>query len=102
MQQAILKGNHIIQVSKITIHPSFFSGSSETDDYNATILRLMLAILCPVIILGIALAIILLMMRHWHRRRMARLTSMEGSQDPDYTYRDELRVTAAGDSTLRV
>jgi hypothetical protein len=27
---------------------------------------------------------------------------MEGSQDPDYTYRDELRVTAAGDSTLRV
>lgn len=79
-----------------------YAGSSETDDYNATILRLMLAILCPVIILGIALAIILLMMRHWHRRRMARLTSMEGSQDPDYTYRDELRVTAAGDSTLRV
>lgn len=78
-----------------------YAGSSETDDYNATILRLMLAILCPVIILGIALAIILLMMRHWHRRRMARLTSMEGSQDPDYTYRDELRVTAAGDSTLR-
>lgn len=62
----------------------------------------MLAILCPVVILGIALAIILFMMRHWHRRRMARLTTMEGSQDPDYTYRDELRVTAAGDSTLRV
>ncbi|KAI9557308.1 putative TGF-beta receptor type I saxophone protein [Daphnia sinensis] len=78
-----------------------YAGNSETDDYHATILRLLLAILCPVVILGIALAIILLMMRHWHRRRMARLTSMEGSQDPDYTYRDELRVTAAGDSTLR-
>jgi len=33
---------------------------------------------------------------------MARLVIMEGSQDPDYLYRDELRVTAAGDSTLRV
>lgn len=54
------------------------------------------------IILGIVLAAILLLMRHWHRRRMTRLALMEGSQDPDYTYRDELRVTAAGDSTLRV
>lgn len=58
--------------------------------------------MCPVVILGIALAVILLIMRRWHRRRMERLTILEGSQDPDYTYRDELRVTAAGDSTLRV
>ena len=78
------------------------SGDAEDEDYYATVLRLMLAILCPVVILGIVLAVILLMMRHWHRRRMARLTIMEGSQDPEYTYRDELRVTAAGDSTLRV
>ena len=43
-------------------------------------------------------------MRKWHRRRMAHLAIIEGSQglDADYTYRDELRVTAAGDSTLRV
>jgi hypothetical protein len=79
-----------------------FADNSEDEEYYATVLRLMLAILCPVVILGIVLAVILLMMRHWHRRRMARLTTMEGSQDPDYTYRDELRVTAAGDSTLRV
>lgn len=65
-------------------------------------LRLSLAILCPVFVLGLILAAILLLMRHWHRRRMARLVIMEGSQDPDYLYRDELRVTAAGDSTLRV
>lgn len=74
----------------------------EDDDHTATVLRLMLAILCPVVVLGIVLAVILLVMRHWHRRRMARLAIMEGSQDPEYSYRDELRVTAAGDSTLRV
>lgn len=62
----------------------------------------MLAILCPVLILGFVLAGILLIMRQWHKRRMARLTIIEGSLDPEYTYRDELRVTAAGDSTLRV
>lgn len=65
-------------------------------------LRLSLAVLCPVLILGLILVAILLLMRRWHRRRMARLVVMEGSQDPDYLYRDELRVTAAGDSTLRV
>ena len=65
-------------------------------------LRLSLAVFCPVFILGLVLGAILLLMRHWHRRRMARLVVMEGSQDPDYLYRDELRVTAAGDSTLRV
>ncbi len=80
----------------------YFLGDAEDEDYYGTVLRLMLAILCPVVILGIVLTVILLMMRHWHRRRMARLTIMEGSQDPEYTYRDELRVTAAGDSTLRV
>jgi len=70
-------------------------------EYHGTVLRLSLAVLCPVLILGIVLATILLIMRHWHRRRMARLVVMEGCQDPDYSYRDDLRVTAAGDSTLR-
>ena len=71
-------------------------------EYYGTVLRLLLAVMCPVIVLGIILAGILFMMRHWHKRRMARLVIMEGCQDPDYTFRDELRVTAAGDSTLRV
>ena len=74
----------------------------EDAEYYETILRLSLAVLCPVVILGLALVAILLTMRHWHRRRMARLAIIEGSQDPDCMYRDELRVTAAGDSTLRV
>lgn len=80
----------------------FFSDEEGDAEYYGTVLRLTLAVMCPVIILGITLAVILLLMRHWHRRRMARLAIMEGSQDPDYNYRDELRVTAAGDSTLRV
>ena len=74
-------------------------------EYYGTVLRLSLAVLCPVAILSIVLSVILLMMRKWHRRRMAHLAIIEGSQGldhTDYTYRDELRVTAAGDSTLRV
>jgi len=76
----------------------------ENAEYYGTVLRLTLAVMCPVVVLSIVLAIILLMMRKWHRRRMAHLAIIEGSQglDADYTYRDELRVTAAGDSTLRV
>lgn len=74
----------------------------ENAEYYETVLRLLLAVMCPVIVLGLILAGILLVMRHAHKRRMARLVLMEGSQDPDYTFRDELRVTAAGDSTLRV
>jgi len=75
-------------------------------EYYETVLRLTLAVLCPVLILSIVLAVILLVMRKWHRQRMARLAIIEGSQGLDHTdyrdYRDELRVTAAGDSTLRV
>lgn len=79
------------------------SDDEENAEYYGTVLRLTLAVLCPVVVLSIVLAIILLMMRKWHRRRMAHLAIIEGSQglDADYTYRDELRVTAAGDSTLR-
>jgi len=78
-----------------------YTDVEEDAEYYGTILRLSLAVLCPVVILGLALVAILLTMRHWHRRRMARLAIIEGSQDPDCMYRDELRVTAAGDSTLR-
>ena len=74
----------------------------EDAEYYGTIFRLSLAVVCPVVILGVVLVAILATMRHLHRRRMARLAIIEGSQDPDCMYRDDLRATAAGDSTLRV
>lgn len=67
----------------------------EHDSYF--VLKLSFAILCPMVILGVASAVILFLMRRNHRKRLARSTV-----DPETYYTDELHATAAGDSTLRV
>lgn len=68
---------------------------SDHDPYF--VLKLTLAILCPMIVLGLLSAVILYLMRRNHRKRLARSTI-----DPETYYTDELHATAAGDSTLRV
>jgi len=62
------------------------------------IVRLVLAVVCPVAVLGLLVSIILLAMRYRHRKRMAQLSHEQ------LEYQDELvglRAQAAGDSTLR-
>lgn len=62
------------------------------------IVRLVLAVVCPVAVLGFLVSVILVVMRYRHRKRMAELDNV------DINYQDELvglRAHPAGDSTLR-
>jgi len=71
---------------------------SASEEHTAHIVRLVLAVVCPVAVLGLLVSIILLVMRYRHRKRMAELNTV------DLEYQDELvglRAQAAGDSTLR-
>jgi activin receptor type-1 len=70
-------------------------------DSTSYITKLTLAILGPVLAVGLLGALVLLLMRHTHRKR---LMSARNMADPEtyYASDDLLRVTAAGDSTLRV
>jgi len=70
-----------------------------TDHSSGHIVRLVLAVLVPVAVLGILVSIILLVMRYRHRKRMEQLNTVDSVE-----YQDELvglRAQAAGDSTLR-
>lgn len=64
-------------------------------------MKLTLAVLGPVFVLGLVGAIVLLYMRSVHRKR---LIAQRCKLDPEtyYASDDLLRATAAGDSTLRV
>jgi len=67
-------------------------------EQNHHILKLLLAVICPVAILGLLVVCILFVMRYRHRKRMAELNAV------DLDYQEEmvgLRAQAAGDSTLR-
>jgi len=69
-----------------------------SSEHTEHIVRLVLAVVCPVAILGLLVSVILLVMRYRHRKRMAELNTV------DLEYQDELvglRAQAAGDSTLR-
>lgn len=69
-------------------------------DSTSYIMKLTLAILGPVLALGLLGALVLFLMRRTHRKR---LMSARNMADPETYYAsDDLRVTAAGDSTLRV
>lgn len=70
-------------------------------DSTSYIMKLTLAILGPVLALGLLGALVLFLMRRTHRKR---LMSARNMADPEtyYASDDLLRVTAAGDSTLRV
>ena len=62
------------------------------------VVRLVLAVVCPIAVLGLLVSLILLAMRYRHRKRMAELSHEQ------LEYQDELvglRAQAAGDSTLR-
>ena len=62
------------------------------------VVRLVLAVVCPIAVLGLLVSLILLAMRYRHRKRMAQLSHEQ------LEYQDELvglRAQAAGDSTLR-
>ena len=67
-------------------------------EHSSHILRLGLAVVCPVLVLGLLVSFILVVMRYRHRKRMAEM--LQEQRD----YPDELvglRAQAAGDSTLR-
>jgi len=69
-----------------------------TSEQTAHVVRLVMAVVCPVAVLGILVTLILLFMRYRHKKRMAELNVV------DMEYQDELvglRAQAAGDSTLR-
>lgn len=65
------------------------------------VIKLTLAVLGPVFVLGIIGALVLVFMRRVHRKR---LLAQRNKLDPEtyYASDDLLRATAAGDSTLRV
>lgn len=65
------------------------------------VLKLTLAVLGPVVVLGMIGAVVLFFMRRVHRKR---LLTQRCKLDPEtyYASDDLLRATAAGDSTLRV
>ena len=68
-------------------------------EHTGHIVRLVLAVLVPVAVLGLLVTLILIVMRYRHRKRMEELNNVE-----DVEYQDELvglRAQAAGDSTLR-
>ena len=68
-------------------------------EHRGHIVRLVLAVLVPVAVLGLLVTLILIVMRYRHRKRMEELNNVE-----DVEYQDELvglRAQAAGDSTLR-
>ncbi|XP_067005368.2 activin receptor type-1 [Anabrus simplex] len=69
-------------------------------DSTSYIVKLTFAILGPVLALGLVGMLVLLLMRRTHRKRLMTVRSMT---DPEtfYASDDLLRVTAAGDSTLR-
>ena len=67
-------------------------------EHGGHIIRLVLAVLVPVAVLGLLVSLILMVMRYRHRKRMEELNTV------DVEYQDELvglRAQAAGDSTLR-
>jgi activin receptor type-1 len=69
-------------------------------DSTSYIMKLTLAILGPVLALGLLGALVLFLMRRTHRKRLMSARNMTDLET--YYASDDLRVTAAGDSTLRV
>jgi len=79
----------VVEKEAVTVAPS---------EQNQHIIKLLLAVVCPVAILGLLVTMILFVMRYLHRKRMAELNAV------DLDYQEEmqgLRAQAAGDSTLR-
>ena len=69
-------------------------------DSTSYIVKLTFAILGPVVALGLLGALVLFLMRRTHRKRLMSARNMTDLET--YYASDDLRVTAAGDSTLRV
>lgn len=79
--------------------PPLYQDDPDYGDSLQYFLKLIGAILAPVLCLCVLCAIILLLMRRVYRHRLRN----QSKQDPDtyYPSEDLLRATAAGDSTLR-
>lgn len=65
------------------------------------VLKLSMAILGPVLVLGMLAAVIVLFMRRSHRKKLLAARAIQSDADCFLTDADLLRATAAGDSTLR-
>lgn len=79
--------------------PPVFSPTKPYTESVFYILKLIAAIVCPVLMLGCTGAIVLWCMRRMHRHRLRN----QSKHDTDMYYATDelLRATAAGDSTLR-
>lgn len=78
--------------------PTFAPGTVvEYQDDSDYMLKLVLYIVCPVLSVIFLTIVVMLAMRRWHKRRIETIIA----RDSDIYYRDDLRATAAGDSTLR-
>uniref|UniRef100_A0A8D8UFU5 Serine/threonine-protein kinase receptor n=1 Tax=Cacopsylla melanoneura TaxID=428564 RepID=A0A8D8UFU5_9HEMI len=73
-------------------------GEAQRYDY---IVKLSLAILGPVLVLGMLAAVIVLLMRRSHRNKLLAARAIQSDADCFLADADLLRATAAGDSTLR-
>jgi len=79
----------------VTVEEVAVAANTEQSEH---IVRLVLAVVCPVAVLGLLVSVILVVMRYRHHKRMAELDTV------DMEYHDELvglRARPAGDSTLR-
>lgn len=76
---------------------TIFDEAVEYNDDYGYLVRRVFSILGPAVLIVAILLCLLLYMRKRHKRRMGTLTMHEN----DNYYRDDLRATAAGDSTLR-
>lgn len=80
--------------------PAVYKGEvSPYPDGTSYIMKLTFAILGPVVALGLLGALVLFLMRRTHRKRLMSARNMTDLET--YYASDDLRVTAAGDSTLR-
>lgn len=79
--------------------PPLFSPTKPSSESILYIIKLVAAILGPMLMLGCTAAVVLWCMRRMHRQRLRN----QSKQDPDMYYATDelLRATAAGDSTLR-
>lgn len=71
-------------------------------DESAYVLKLTLAILGPIVVLAVLGSVVILVLRNRHHKRLLAIRSLHTDPDGFCSSDDILRVTAAGDTTLRV
>ncbi|KAG8240515.1 Activin receptor type-1, partial [Homalodisca vitripennis] len=90
-QSSIKKNEPNLLTDEVPVYP----------DHSAYIWKLTLAILGPIVVLGLLGSVVVLMMRRRHHKRLLAARSLHSDPDSFCGSDDILRATAAGDTTLR-